>query len=506
MTTPSLLNPASWNFIRQSKPIYQRLMMLLAAAFVLLAITNIATFYMLHQTSEYTKAEVRSHQTQIAGWKLISLLTDAETGQRGFMLTANPEYLEVYNKALDNLPAVMAEMDRLVAGDPELESTYGNVKELYDDRIKLMVDTISLTRQGRVGEAVSAVRSGSGKAMMDGMREEIADISEVVERRAIEATNAAAQARAYTIFSSLVAGILIVILAAVCIRLVRRQITDLERAQGELDQINAGLEEQVRERTADLVRANEEVQRFAYIVSHDLRAPLVNVMGYTSELEEISRQVDGLIERVEASHPELVDEGVRLAIREDAPEAIGFIRASTSKMDRLIKAILQLSREGRRDLAAQSLDMKALLQNLADGMAHPLMENDGKVVIGDVPDIVHDRMAIEQIFGNLIDNAIKYRNPEQSLLLSINGSETVGGFVEFEVRDNGRGIDPKDHERVFELFRRSGRQDRPGEGVGLAFVRNTVRRLGGSISIESELGQGTAFIIRLPQEMSVRAS
>ncbi|MEG2498974.1 ATP-binding protein, partial [Brevundimonas sp.] len=79
-----------------------------------------------------------------------------------------------------------------------------------------------------------------------------------------------------------------------------------------------------------------------------------------------------------------------------------------------------------------------------------------------------------------------------------------GNMVEFEITDNGRGIAPKDHERIFELFRRSGRQDRPGEGLGLAFVRSSVRRLGGQITVRSDLGKGTTFLVHLPQHQPVR--
>ena len=109
-----------------------------------------------------------------------------------------------------------------------------------------------------------------------------------------------------------------------------------------------GLEGAVRDRTAELTRANAEIQRFAYIVSHDLRSPLVNVMGFTAELEAAAKPLAALLERAEAEAPGIVTEDARAAVRADLPESIGFIRTSTQKMDRLIAAILQLSRQGRR--------------------------------------------------------------------------------------------------------------------------------------------------------------
>lgn len=496
----------SLNFIRQSQPIYRRLLLLLGAAFALMLVTNTGILYMVRQTSAYTEIELKGHQTQIEGWRLISLLTDAETGQRGFMLTARPDYLHVYNNALEQLPGVLEGLDKLVADDPDLSARLERIKALYEHRRRLMVDTVEMTRSGRIGEAVGAIRSGQGKALMDGMRQEVSAMSASIDRRTDAATNAARWAQRMSLILSIVSGLLMVLLGVIGAGLVRRQIHDLLKAQNQLDRINSGLEEEVRVRTADLVRANEEIQRFAYIVSHDLRAPLVNVMGYTSELEQIAGNVRTLLARLDEEHPGLVNDETRLGILEDAPEAIGFIRASTTKMDGLIKAILQLSRDGRRDLNPQPLDMQQMLQGLVDAVAHPLAENDGQVVIGELPGITHDRMAVEQIFGNLIDNAIKYQDPEQSLLLQIKGRELDGNMVEFEITDNGRGIAPKDHERIFELFRRSGRQDRPGEGLGLAFVRSSVRRLGGKITVTSDLGKGTTFRVHLPKHQPVRVA
>ncbi|HZD88478.1 MAG TPA: ATP-binding protein, partial [Pseudolabrys sp.] len=112
-----------------------------------------------------------------------------------------------------------------------------------------------------------------------------------------------------------------------------------------------------------------------------------------------------------------------------------------------------------------------------------------------------DPLALQQIFSNLVDNALKYRRPEVPLQLEIDGRATATHAI-YEVKDNGRGIDPRDHQRVFELFRRAGQQDQPGEGIGLAHVRALVRRLGGNMRLSSELGQGSVFTITLPKQWS----
>jgi signal transduction histidine kinase len=284
----------------------------------------------------------------------------------------------------------------------------------------------------------------------------------------------------------------------------RRYAQDLDRAQSALRRLNAELEIRVRDRTQDLSRANEEIQRFAYIVSHDLRSPLVNVMGFTSELE-IS---------LAALRPAVEDDGVpqpwrkaaREAVDQDIPEAIGFIRASTQKMDRLINAILRLSREGRRTLAPEPLAMDGLVGGLIDGVRHRLIEQGAQAcVVGSLPDLMSDRLAVEQVFGNLLDNAVKYLSANRPGMITISG-RTEGSMRLYEVADNGRGVAPSDHERIFELFRRSGAQDQKGEGIGLAHVRALVHRLGGTITCDSDLDRGACFKLKLPHTLSQTGS
>ena len=289
-------------------------------------------------------------------------------------------------------------------------------------------------------------------------------------------------------------------------------IHDLKQAQEELqasreravqsEEETSRLAAMLAERVAELDAANEEVQRFAYIVSHDLRAPLVNIMGFTSELENCRREIESFYKRVAEARPDLVAPDEREAIETDLAESIGFIRSSTAKMDKLINAILKLSREGRRVLAPEPISMNKLLEAQRHSLAHQLHERGAELTIETVPDLVSDRLAVEQVFGNLIDNAVKYLEPGRPGKIVVRGRE-LGLSVRYEIEDNGRGIDEKDYERIFDLFRRSGTQDQPGEGIGLAHVRALVRRLGGSISVHSRVGEGSTFTVTLPKYISM---
>ena len=271
----------------------------------------------------------------------------------------------------------------------------------------------------------------------------------------------------------------------------------IERARAELSAANADLEGRVAERTADLRESNNEIQRFAYIVSHDLRAPLVNIMGFTSEIEALRDDVLARLRTLRAQAPSSEPQQDE-ALGTDFGEAIGFIKTSTIKMDRLINAILKLSREGRREFRPEPVDMDEMIRSIAASLAHQAEAAGATISADSLPPITSDRFALEQVFSNLVDNALKYLRADEPGRIEVKG-RADGASVVYEVRDNGRGIDEHDRERVFDLFRRAGKQDRPGEGIGLAHVRALVRRLGGSIGLESIPGSGSTFTVTLPR-------
>jgi signal transduction histidine kinase len=302
---------------------------------------------------------------------------------------------------------------------------------------------------------------------------------------------------------------LVIALAGIAIFLVRRSSRARDVAEEQLRDNYLNLETTVDERTADLREANDEIQRFAYIVSHDLRSPLVNIMGFTSELEELRADIFKRIANLARAttsaslvpvaageiEPELEGEDKQLS--QDFAEALGFIKSSIAKMDRLITAILNLTREGRREFVPVRIDTRELIENIVTTVAHQASEAQAQIRVAPLPELVSDRLALEQIFSNLIDNALKYLKPGVPGDIHV-GGRTKLGFAIFEITDNGRGIDPKDHQRIFDLFRRAGTQDKPGQGIGLAHVRALVRRLGGTMSVSSELHKGSTFTITLP--------
>ena len=471
---------------------------LLAGAFLLLLLVNIATFVMIGRTAQVNDSIEDAQQMRRAARTLLIAVTDAETAQRGFLLTGRPQYLQPFEEARQSLAPALETLHRGDT-DAELRAPVDRLHEAVDAKMAEMDSTLALARQGRIGQAIQIVRSDEGRRLMDAIRNDISEFDGIKSARIAKRIQTSERFGLITVVINTLAAVLVLVMAAISAWLVRRYVLEMQSAREALDAANASLEDKVRERTGELTRANEEIQRFAYIVSHDLRAPLVNVMGYTSELEQAGRTIDKALARAEAERD--VDPEVVQAVREDVPEAIGFIRASTTKMDRLINAILKLSREGRRNLAIETLDMTAMAQGIADSVRHQTETADAEIVVRDLPMIDSDRLSMEQIFGNLIDNAVKYLEASRPGRIEISGEDVPGGWIVYRIADNGRGVAPRDHERIFELFRRAGRQDRAGEGLGLAFVRNSVRRLGGQIDLESELGKGSTFLLKFPKRL-----
>ena len=271
-----------------------------------------------------------------------------------------------------------------------------------------------------------------------------------------------------------------------------QEITERKRAESALREAHDKLEIRVKERTAELEQANEEVKQFAYIVSHDLRAPLVNLKGFAAELRSAMEVIGPVMNAALPHLDEKQRQDVTWAWEEDAPEALDFIDSSATRMDHFISALLKLSRLGRRDLHPEPVDMEAVVQATLQSLAHQIEERQGKVTVGPLPEVVADRTSMEQIMGNLLGNSVKYLDPDRPAELEITADRGLNETT-FRVRDNGRGIAEDDMDKVFAPFRRIGRQDAPGEGMGLPYVQALVRRHGGRIWCESEPGVGTTF-------------
>ena len=475
--------------------------LLLAAmtlGFVALIAAGVAAWWSTDRNQRFNALVDHTYHVREAIGTFQVALEQSETARRGYLLTGDPQFVAAYRATAATLRPHLATIAPLIADNPRQDRALNAVDRLFSVIQPGRDGSVSQLQEGARTRAITTFDSDGVvvgmRAIRAGLRAMVAEEGRLLAVREEEQRSSAATFLAIL----LGAGILVLVVAITTLVTVLRYTRDLGASREGLRELNDTLEDQVVERTTDLSRANEEIQRFAYIVSHDLRSPLVNVMGFTAELETGAKAIAELVTRAEESCPDIVTDEARDAAREDLPEAIGFIRTSTAKMDRLISAILKLSREGRRVITPEPLDMAAVIAGVRDTLQHRLDEKGAEIAIDPpLPMLVTDRLAIEQIFANVIENAVKYLDPKRPGRIVVSG-RTAGARAIFEIADNGRGIDPRDHARVFDLFRRSGTQDQPGEGIGLAHVRALTYRLGGTIDVASTLGEGATFRINIP--------
>lgn len=459
------------------------------------------SWVLVERTQTYFEEVVEARQARTATVDLRANLQDLEAGQRGFLLTGEEAYLAPYEAAIDEIMPNYERLKVVLAPYPQATAPMENLLRGIETKLEEMAETIELRRQGRTEEALAIVLTDRGKALMDEARLLFDGVIRAADER-LDAGVVEQRASAdWLRVVNIVGGFVIFAVVGGAVWMALSYTRDLVVAREQVQALNNDLEARVAERTQDLVRANEEVQRFAYIVTHDLRAPLVNIMGFTAELDETMKSIQAYVLAEEELEQREIDEA-RRAAGEDLPEAISFIRSSTRKMDSLINAILKISRDGRRSLKPEPIEMGKLVEQQAETVEHQVGETGGSVTIEPgLPRIVSDRMSLEQIVGNLLDNAVKYRAKDRPVEIRISARTLPGNRVAIDVADNGRGIAAHDHQRVFDLFRRSGAQDQAGEGIGLAHVRTLVRNLGGDITLDSEFGVGTTFTVTLARDV-----
>jgi signal transduction histidine kinase len=471
---------------------------LLTAGFLTLIALSLASIWLYERAQQDAERTIAAHALEA---KLVSLLLDlrrAESSQRGYLLSGDARFLLTHRPAMDDVLPALAEVEAALANNPVQRQAFAPVRPQVIEKLDELRETIRRYDMGDTAGAITLFKTGAGHQYMENIRAIVERIQEEGERQ-LALESAQFQQTTRMVLAAELSGVaLIVALALMSFLFSRRSIRDMLTAQQELRDNNAALESTVAERTRYLLDANNEIQSFASIVSHDLRSPLVNIMGFTSELETFRKNMFERLAALRAQAPGPDADNDDAALGGEFDEAVEFIKGSIAKMDRLINAILVISREGRRNLRAEPVDMTALVRAVADGFMHRTLEIGAEIIVEPLPAMTIDRLAIEQVFSNLLDNAVKYMRTDVPGRIHVKGRELPFGVV-YEIRDNGRGIDPKDAERVFELFRRSGMRDRQGEGIGLAHVRALVRRLGGSIRLASEPGQGCTFTVTLPK-------
>jgi light-regulated signal transduction histidine kinase (bacteriophytochrome) len=255
---------------------------------------------------------------------------------------------------------------------------------------------------------------------------------------------------------------------------ISEDITERKQASEAIHAMNAAL----AKKAADLAASNEELEAFAYSVSHDLRAPLRHVNGFINLLREhVGDALDAT--------------GLRYLIK---------IQSASGRMSALIDELLALSRMSRIEMRYVRVSLERLVKEVMQELTAQLRGRNVEWVVGDLPYVYGDRILLRQAFYNLLDNAIKYTSGVTQARIEVGSEALDGDEVTMYVRDNGVGFDMKYAHKLFGVFQRLHRQEEfPGTGIGLAHVRRIVERHGGRVWAQGGVRQGAVFYVALPR-------
>lgn len=470
-------------------------------------------------------------------------LMEAQSGLRGMAMSRDPGFEQTQRDALGSVPARVARLREHLAEESDQRARLERIATAAAAHAAWFEEAEELGV--RDPDALAALlETLEGKGLMDAAQGELEAFLEVQRelKSAREARSTELRRGLWPLM--LAAGVLSVGVAAATLWLFGRSFARrIEVVTENADRLAAGQElappirggdevarldrvlhgtaarlaeaseelrrraEELEEANADLRQTTQENETFVYSVSHDLRSPLVNLQGFTRELEHSCEDLRAAI--AGADLPEAVRKRVDDVIDRDMRESVAFIQAAVTRSSAIIDVLLRLSRAGRVQYAEREVDLNPIAHRIVSALRATAAEKGAEIRIGALPRVWGDPTAVEQVLANLVGNAVNYLDPSRPgrIVIEDAGRRTppgphreTGGWptAVFCVRDNGMGI-PADHmDKLFVAFQRLHGEAAQGEGVGLALVKRIVDRHGGRIWAESAPGEGTAFYVALP--------
>jgi signal transduction histidine kinase len=395
-------------------------------------------------------------------------ITQAETGQRGYMLTGQDRYLELYGAGVNQVRQDMKDLPDLISDNPREREATQLLDPLIAARLAELSDGIEVRKRSGLLAGVEAVAKGNiGERSMQQIAAQIGKMrrteAQLLSRR-LETAVASTRKIKVAIVCGNGLGILILSLAGLVIH---RETGRLNRAKEELKQVNERLER----RTGELSETNIELESFAYSVAHDLRAPLRHIAGY--------------------SNVALRDYGPKLDA--EARRYLEKIADGAEKLGHLVDDLLSLSKVGLQELSLQHIQLDLLVHKVVSNLAPEYSGREIDWRIGKLFSVECDPGLMKQVFVNLLSNAVKYTGKREHAVIEVGDRMQDEERVIF-VRDNGVGFEMQYAGKLFGVFQRLHKaRDFEGTGVGLAIVQRIIRKHGGRIWAEAELDQGATF-------------
>ena len=444
----------------------------LALGLLIICYLSYASFSSIAEFVRRTHWVDHSHLVRFELEKTISLSKDAQAATRGFAVVGKPEFLVPYKTASTELLEIIVRLQAMTADNPAQARDTLLLKDAAAQVVATFGHTIALRRNSPVAaDALDFVAAGTGENVLNQMRVLVARMEErethlLAQRKQEERVSADSMQR--LIVGGTLASCL---LFAGAFWLLSREVRQRRRADGALLAAN----QELVENAGRLETANKELESFTYSVSHDLRIPLRAITGYAGMLtEDYGASLDA--------------EGQRL---------LGVICDNSKRMGNLIDDLLAFSKFGRKALSTTSIEMRTLVENVVAELRGYGQSQAARVILDDIPAAWGDRAMLQQVWTNLVSNALKYSSKMQAPEVRISGRRQ-GDEIVYSVTDNGVGFDMQYYNKLFGVFQRLHSADKfPGTGVGLAIVKRIVLRHGGRVWAEGSIDQGATFFFAL---------
>lgn len=240
---------------------------------------------------------------------------------------------------------------------------------------------------------------------------------------------------------------------------------------------------------------NQELESILHIANHDLRTPLVNIAGFSGELSKSFQDLQKTLEKVD--DPWELKKELTEKLKEDFSDSLDLISAGATKMKLMLDGLSHLVKAGFSAAKIERLNMNILIGTLLKTIRFQIQQAQTEIAVEELPDCLGDNSQINHVFLNLLENAIKHRDPSQTGKIRVSGRMN-NGYSIYCIEDNGPGIEVGNLEDIFKVFYRLNPAKNNGEGVGLAIVRQIVNRHNGKVWAESEIGRGSNFFVKLP--------
>lgn len=484
-------------FFRKGKKLPGRSWLFVLLALVAFFIISMSTAYrsigVMHENSQ---GVTNTLEVLALIKELKTELVNAESGQRGYLLTSDGQYLQPYHDALAKTDELLASLSGASTELPVQQTRFKRVFELTNQKIDEMQETVSLVHAGERERAMNRVRSDVGARLMRQLSELLDDM-EADELMLLYKNRYESQEDRQFILQSLFAtNILGLLLSLVIFLAVYRSSRRVSALYAQIEQANSELEEKVEERTYalqqysdELQRSNRELEEFAFVASHDLQEPL--------------RKIRAFGDRLLKKYSE--------ALGDTGADYIARMHAASERMSHLIDDLLSFSRVTTQQKPFEPVALNDVMKGVQEDLEYAIEDSGATIEARDLPQIDADPSQMGQVFMNLIGNSLKFRRPDTAPVIKVysepvaaedvpeDEGEETREWIRLVFSDNGIGFDTQYNDRVFNLFQRlHGRNEYAGTGIGLALCRKIVERHGGSIIAESEVGVGTQFIIIMP--------